>query len=1248
MSGNNNNNNNSKLKFVSIKNASTTTTTNSTNTSLLYKIKQELVEEEKQQKNDHGLLYSTHSSSVGVINNFNNGNIVGASASSIFDREELAIIHELPEFFLFHTKTLPTDSTYKKVEFGELQGRVEFSNTTPNRFAYLAKHSAFASNDKQTFSHALTTISSLKNRNKTYIIADLPPIIPGLFQQVNMKGTIPPKKKGGYDQYAVSPNLYVYEYELIHNDKTQSMLDAKLPFGKDKILTQCIPFGHLVLLCFQVFRLPDSPVKKPAFDSNTLERIFRNVATPCCKTHFESLPVDQKPNGIEIYIKRMQANLVANVDPFKIDDVVEEFPITTQCLENELRKIAPNIHEMFYRDASVKMYLYTRQWNILSTYYPFEILGAGLSSVEFLQLFEKITNDPISLCFNQSITIEYLTEMNIPDNEPMRIKRKLPELKMQHANHLCNKGQSFTVKDVDMVKLVLYTTLKELIDKEKHTYIDFFTLFDACLKTCKNYNLDERISKYPDWLDRVIELSDQHIFHLTTKDRFKARIYLFEMYKHEVIIGKARAFLFNKSNALKENGRNPACVRKEIWENRKQFITTLKSNRGHLLCDEQQAVLNSFMEKDVTVLKGPAGSGKTDCLQSIPYILEKTNVDTAAGFIDFLKSIGENSQEFVNQAKFAPVADVDEANLNKIYPGAGGEALNKNLERCSSSILATSVQGNNAADLNFLFRGNASTTHALLLKHYRLCPHHGLRGLQMSEDDKKTAKCPFDQIRVLLIEECSLYVPELAAKILGILVLCAKDFEKLLLVGDDGQLPSVSPGDFLRSMIKACNTITFTHDHRTDPSASLLKHNNDAIRAGRFQDLKFDGKIAILREIPYQEHAETSLEEWQIIKIMEELIRMYDMTIYNSHVIARTNKVKDVLESILRKHYWQKHARLAQDNEPLRYGFYRGFKIAFGKSMEHVISNRIYIIMDIFDFNVSSDKQTTFVTYQQQGNNNNSNNKKRSFNNLDDDATDNYGEFSMTSSSSKQQPYNKYQRTGFYNSKGSSTTSSSSNNNVYQQQSISHKREIQYVNHTSDHQPNWRDWRRYMLLYEISSFSPKLADTSLAKNPNATPQTIEEKLNRELLRFFNQFQNPETGKASADMVKGSDRYPNIQDPEQVFTVIKCDKEILDNTFSAFVTTVNKFQGSQVTQINDWIITKSVYDTREVKYTSTTRGQKRTITVGNRKNIDEAIERLDPPRNTGLAEEVKKATLTTVNSSSSLDSSSLLNNNNKQQ
>ena len=142
MSGNNNNNN-SKLKFVSIKNASTTTTTNSTNTSLLYKIKQELVEEEKQQKNDHGLLDSTHSSSV------------GASASSIFDREELAIIHELPEFFLFHTKTLPTDSTYKKVEFGELQGRVEFSNTTPNRFAYLAKHSAFASNDKQTFSHAL-------------------------------------------------------------------------------------------------------------------------------------------------------------------------------------------------------------------------------------------------------------------------------------------------------------------------------------------------------------------------------------------------------------------------------------------------------------------------------------------------------------------------------------------------------------------------------------------------------------------------------------------------------------------------------------------------------------------------------------------------------------------------------------------------------------------------------------------------------------------------------------------------------------------------------------------------------------------------------------------------------------------------------------------------------------------------------------------------------------------------------------
>lgn len=183
-------------------------------------------------------------------------------------------------------------------------------------------------------------------------------------------------------------------------------------------------------------------------------------------------------------------------------------------------------------------------------------------------------------------------------------------------------------------------------------------------------------------------------------------------------------------------------------------------------------------------------------------------------------------------------------------------------------MLGTSAQGNNVSDLSRLL-GSGSTSftmHRLFLKHHRCCPNYGFKNMSkqlgstsLGSADAPRDPCIFEGIKLLVVEEGSLASPESLAKLLGLLVMCAKELQRVLIVGDSNQCASVSGGKVMADLTKALallkQTTFFTHDHRSNPESRLLKQNADAILAQSFAMMKFDDKVIKLRLI--------TVSDWQ-------------------------------------------------------------------------------------------------------------------------------------------------------------------------------------------------------------------------------------------------------------------------------------------------------------------------------------------------------------------------------------------------
>ena len=464
-------------------------------------------------------------------------------------------------------------------------------------------------------------------------------------------------------------------------------------------------------------------------------------------------------------------------------------------------EISPTDREAFYRSPYTKMLLNRREWNLLSRYYPAEIIGQGMSGDAFLKLYETLITAPVDLCFasRYNLQLSYDLMAEVEDDQEVYLQRKLPELTSSNLVDLCrvigdNHPTALTCLTAYNLALVcVYQALKDGYSSDNHTYLHLRQLRSSAVKyvlehkEITNSHVHGIVSAGVDdnwWSQLLASLVKDNVIVVHQEEPPKpsssriihsgsTRIYLYSKWAEEEIIGQALA------HTTQNAARLQTAIKKPLPE-----FAQLRTNAGHALCDEQIEAMSSICNKAVTIISGRAGSGKSDLLQTINRLVERDAAKEEELFIHL--------QRILNPRKSMDA--ITKEAKKWVEEGSG-----------SLTILGTSAQGNNVSDLARLLGAGAAsfTMHSLFLKHHRNCPNYGFK--QMSNNKVSTSvggeassvvenKCLFHGIKILIVEEGSLATPENLSKLLGLLALCAPELQRILIVGDSNQCAAVSGG----------------------------------------------------------------------------------------------------------------------------------------------------------------------------------------------------------------------------------------------------------------------------------------------------------------------------------------------------------------------------------------------------------------------------------------------------------------------
>lgn len=994
------------------------------------------------------------------------------------DKELQQEVRKLPDFFLY-----PINQPLPEIDKqSQLTCRILPGDNDMYRFAVKSdelRALTGAGMASSFFSSRKTANVVSPKTNKLFTIGNMPPVLPAVYSSVTILGS---DGKGKSDMVALRCHL------------TRSRPPSQ---------TNDFYYHQVKDVLQQIFQIPDT--KYLDLEVNRLKSAIDKLF----------------PDAPESFRKVLRADIASAQSHFETSADYAEKVVKRELLEGFILGQPSDIQEFVLRNQHMKMLLHTDEWNILSKYYSYDLLGQGLSYENFLNLFETFKNDPLLLCFEKLNPIHYQISITVSEECSVIRSRTLPDLTFEMflesrkdvAAYCKEKGHELktTLGNYEFAMAAIYQTLKNESEKNKHIFVPLRELRLLCIENYKDaprivYDLFVESYLSDTWRTLLDRLSEKTII----KIEGGPNIYLFSNWAHEQIIAKVFAHLTRKNT--KE------CIRPQYLntKERDQLLCELKSKQGHLLCEEQVAVMKMFIDEPITVLNGPAGSGKSDFLKAIHDVCHRIIINTT------------------------PPEE------NVIAPNAPKKK--KQATEPRGTVMATSAQGNNASDLNKLFEGSAFTTHKLLWAHHRTCPTNGFDAERIGEKTLNTMlgkDCIFSQVRVLIIEEASLYTPGLAAMILGLLGMCASFFEKVVIVGDHRQLNSVGEGNFLKDVTQAMrsNCVFFKHDHRTSPSSKMLKHNADAILAMEPKRIVFDNSACFHYPFRLPRYGEP-VKDYEIRPLIERIVKTHQLTPFDSHFVTRLNINQQLLENILKSLYVPASAKSGAFN-PMYY--YTYFKITFRNTTpaSSVVPNKIYIIMAIFDINTNSLFAPAVSTNP------------------------------------------RWERRFSW-------------------------RDIEHTRHFPNRYD--RDNRRYLLLYEISTF---------AKVHNSKKDLLQQ-LIFERDTFFDNLRQAERDTPTERMVKRAQLQTEphiIRDPQETFvTVCWSDQRVQDSANSAFATTVHKFQGSQVNKIVSVTLSD---DTNPYKYTAATRARDQYIEVGDLESFSRAITRQEPQRNSSLVDKINE-------------------------
>lgn len=516
-------------------------------------------------------------------------------------------------------------------------------STVDKRFAPASEHhilatsmfngesSASPGGSTSTTSHyhyTTTVVRSLSDEAQLYTVSGLPPmVLPSVFDHMLLYGK----------QETTRPNVQfnVHYYEL------RLSADQEEAFDKEDVGLHWITYHQLKLIARRVYCFKKSDFNATPVYNESLLRAFAKFVLQ----HHEQ--TQAYFNGSGDAASFPEADFSSDRDdlfqsPLELANVrisvmsVLEFMHTQAVTEDD--------RNAFYRSPFTKMLLHRREWNLLSRYYPAEIIGPGMSIDAFQNLFRLITTAPVDLCFEyraqyvHNVVYDLMVET---EEEELYLRRPLPELSSSALVDLLSQDdkvpiavESLTVYNMALV--CVYQALKDGWNKDKHTFMHLRELRTSAIKYVQEHKEITSADVYGIvsagvgdkwWSDLLSSLVEDHAavvqaehsppnkngFAMPIKintDRVvhtgETRVYLYGNWADEEIIAQSLGHVSKTAARLSNVLKQPL-----------PKLEDLRTNAGHPLCNEQMAALNNIYNNGVTVVTGPGGSGKSDLLQTI-------------------------------------------------------------------------------------------------------------------------------------------------------------------------------------------------------------------------------------------------------------------------------------------------------------------------------------------------------------------------------------------------------------------------------------------------------------------------------------------------------------------------------------------------------------------------------------------------------------------------------------------------------
>ena len=1093
--------------------------------------------------------------------------------------------------------------------------------------------------NRNRFANEVTLVRDKNNPSVTYTVAGLPPLDPLMFESVRILGKREERRRN------IQINACYYE---IKNWPSASALAGAAESSSEG--ANHPRFSSFRRLCQGIF----------THHKSHDETFLTSLAKFLWPFHEKAHTVFAEQHLQQGEQQALELDATLSVDPMS----VFEFMVTG---------VAKEACDMFYRNHHTKMMLYTSEWNLLSRYYPYDILGAGMSLEAFQDLHLQMTGGssvgPIAFCYNKRSHITYDVVVKLERDERVFIKRHLPELDMEHLVDV-GSHTNLSVLPQEIAMLCIYQALKNAYVKDKHSYVELSALRQRTLdywQTVLKHLHPFTVATVSDilgssalgtwWYDllkklhelKVIKCADRFVYgeasaNMPTTIQGTSCVYLFTRWAYEQIVAEACSIVGENCASAAASGGSRIKLAVPV--------SSLKTNGGHALCPEQAAAVESVLNNPVTIVSGPAGSGKSDFLQCLSKFVDLKPDEQMDTLMELLISINPHKKRKDHEAEAKKMIEADRLRGGKMSWLA---------------ILYTSLQSNNVSDLNKLAgAGRAFTMHSLLLRHQLRCPNFGVKqrcgsldpmhgttsssgttsGTSSTLESYYEETCLFKNFRMVIIEEASLATDEGIALVLGALVMCAPNLERLVIIGDHNQCAAVSGGNVLRDLTRAFNTfkqvVYFTHDHRSLATGvaggkSLLKINSEAILERNYEKMRFDGKQTVLVEVPTHFppaagnlFGERAMIAPELEALVKKLVKEHQLSPYNSHMITHLNKYVDQINDTLRRLYFEMmYPHMAAQYKP--WSLYKGAKVLFnrgvlggGSAGSTIVSNRVYIIAGVFDMDVDSILR-----------------KRR---------VDKYFKKSDTTGGTTKIVLNG--GTGFTGNKkrkleeqleedgDDAAAPAEEDRTLYGPKQIE---EMTFVDEASK-LAGGSTWRgsvvRYVVLYEMSQFGSKINDDKrYAEHKHL--DTFDKRLDHEWQRLKKNIAagtlpnviapaaNYGLLQPSHKKEKGGEKqkpsHPLVVDTEEIFTVCQWNQqEMFHSVRSAFATTVHKFQGSQIDKVVFWLLSSYDHDTIEIFYTAETRGRYQVITVGAPENIQRSLLHSEPHRNTRLEGELVAA------------------------